>query len=482
MSRVLSILERVSSILPVIQKPERRVSLRDKFIWTAIVLTIYLIMGQIPLYGTSAITEEYYAAFHRIIFASKHGTLLELGIGPIVTAGLIMQLLVGSKIINLDLSKPRDRAIFTSSQKLLTFIMILVEASAYVFSGTYGRLSLDLSLIVLFQLMMASILIVLMDELIQKGWGLGSGVSLFIAVGVAQQIIRYTIAPVSIGGSNGYVEYLGVIPNAISIVMSGGPITEAIIRPHGNIPGLLGFFTMITLLIIIVYLQGMRIEIPITHAKYGGIKAKIPLQFLYVSNIPVILASALFANIMLFSRFLQSTLNPDGTNWLINTLGVFNSTAEGVSFTPIGGIAYYVNPPRGLSYIIANPSEVIHAIIYVLVLCTVCVLFAIAWVETSGLSARDQAEQIIKSGLQIPGFRSSESIIREKLNEYIKPLTILSGFIVGAIAALADLLEVIGTGTGILLLVSILWQYYQILIRERIAETYPAISRLIGET
>lgn len=480
---MLSLLERISNVLPVVQKPERRISLRDKFIWTAIVLTIYLIMGQIPLYGVSVVTEEPTAAFYRIIFASRRGTLLELGIGPIVTAGLIMQLLVGSKIIQLDLSKPRDRAIFTSSQKLLTLVMILVEASAYVFSGMYGQLSLDLSLIVLSQLVVASTLIMLMDELIQKGWGLGSGVSLFIAVGVAQQIIRYTVAPIALGkSSNGYIEYLGVIPNAISIVMSGGPIAEAIIRPHGNIPGLLGLFTMIILLVIIIYLQGMRVEIPITHAKYGGIKAKIPLQFLYVSNIPVILASALSANIMLFSRFLQSTLNPDGTNWLINVLGVFNRTAEGPSLVPIGGLAYYINPPRGLSHIIANPSEIVHAVIYTLILCIVCVVFAMAWVETSGLSARDQAEQLIKSGLQIPGFRSSESIIREKLNEYIKPLTVLSGFMVGAIAALADLFEVIGTGIGILLLVSILWQYYQILTRERIAETYPAISKLIGET
>ncbi len=479
---MLDLLERISSILPVIQKPERRISLRDKFIWTAIVLTIYLIMGQVPLYGVSVITEEPTAAFYRIIFASRHGTLLELGIGPIVTAGLIMQLLVGSKIIKLDLSKPRDRAIFTSSQKFLTLIMILVEASAYAFSGMYGQLSLNLSLIVLFQLAVASILIMLMDELIQKGWGLGSGVSLFIAAGIAQQIIRYTIAPVSLGRSNGYIEYLGIIPNAISIIMSGGPMNEAIIRPHGNIPGLLGFLTMIILLITIIYLQGMRIEIPITHAKYGRIKAKIPLQFLYVSNIPVILASALFANIMLLSRFLQSTLNPEGTNWFINALGVFNSTMGGLSSTPIGGIAYYINPPRGLSQIIANPSEIIHAVIYTLILCAVCILFAVAWVETSGLSARDQAEQIIKSGLQIPGFRSSESIIKERLNEYIKPLTVISGFIVGIIAAIGDLLEVVGTGIGLLLLVGILWQYYQILVRERIAEAYPAISRLIGET
>jgi len=40
---------------------------------------------------------------------------------------------------------------------------------------------------------------------------------------------------------------------------------------------------------------------------------------------------------------------------------------------------------------------------------------------------------------------------------------------------------VFGGGIGILLMTGILYQYYQILVRERLTEMYPALGRLLGE-
>ena len=45
----------------------------------------------------------------RVIMASNRGTCMELGISPIVTAGLVMQLLAGSKLIDVDNSVKADR-------------------------------------------------------------------------------------------------------------------------------------------------------------------------------------------------------------------------------------------------------------------------------------------------------------------------------------------------------------------------------------
>ena len=104
------------SILPEIQKPERKIQFREKVLWTAITLFIFLVCCQIPLFGimSSDSADPFY--WIRVILASNRGTLMELGISPIVTSGLIMQLLAGAKIIEVG-DTPKDRALFNGAQK-----------------------------------------------------------------------------------------------------------------------------------------------------------------------------------------------------------------------------------------------------------------------------------------------------------------------------------------------------------------------------
>ncbi|GAI85011.1 unnamed protein product, partial [marine sediment metagenome] len=104
--------------MPELKQPQREVSFKEKLMWTGLALIIYLIMSNIPLYGLVAKDTTDYYYWLRVILASQKGTLTELGIGPIVTAGLIMQLLLGSKIIKVDMSDPYDRAMFSGSQKV----------------------------------------------------------------------------------------------------------------------------------------------------------------------------------------------------------------------------------------------------------------------------------------------------------------------------------------------------------------------------
>ncbi len=71
--------------LPQVPKPKKKLSLQTRLLWCGGILLIYLVMGQTPLFG--ATTPEFdFLAFARVIFASQQGTLVELGIGPIVTA------------------------------------------------------------------------------------------------------------------------------------------------------------------------------------------------------------------------------------------------------------------------------------------------------------------------------------------------------------------------------------------------------------
>lgn len=76
----------------------------------------------------------------RVIMASNRGTLMELGIGPIVTAGMIVQLLVGAKIIKVDQKNKEDKELINGAQKLLAVVIATFEAVAYVSSGIYGEM------------------------------------------------------------------------------------------------------------------------------------------------------------------------------------------------------------------------------------------------------------------------------------------------------------------------------------------------------
>jgi len=469
MPRTIELLEPLTRILPEIEKPKQRLPLRERLMWTAVVLTLYFIMSEIPLYGIRGILGYDPFMYMRWLFASKRGTLMELGIGPIVTAGLIMQLLVGSKIIDIDLTNPKDRALFSASQKLMTLIWGAIQSISYILGGAFGQLDIYVSIFIFLQLMITTLLLMLMDEMIQKGWGLGSGVSLFIAAGISQQMFWETFSPVI--GSDG--KYVGAILYTAQTLLSGEGLMNALIRPYGH-PSLTGLIVTIAILLFVIYMEGTRIEIPITMAKYRGIRTKIPLKFLYVSNIPIIFTSMLFIDIQIIALLIWRQFNINNTNIILNLIGTFNQTTN----TPIGGLAYYTKPPSGISSVMNDP---IHAIIYSALLIISSVTFSIIWVQASGLSPKDQAEQLVASGLQIPGFRSSPKIVEGILNRYIPPLTILSGIIVALIAIVADLLGAIGSGMGILLVVGIIYQYWGMLTQEQMMEAYPILKRLTGE-
>jgi len=456
--------------LPEIPKPQRKVNLKEKVLWTAIALAIYLVMSEIPMYGVPFFQQGYEQFFfYRVIFASKKGSLMELGIGPIVTAGLIMQILAGSKILNVNMSNPKDRGLFTGTQKILAVAMTAFEGIAFILGGSYGTPTLVYSSLILMQLITVGVLVMLLDEMIQKGWGLGSGVSLFILAGVAQQVIWSTFSPV---GPLADGKSLGAIIAFFQTALSGENILTAFSRyPY---PDMTGFIAMIIVFFIAVYLEGMKIEIPVAYAKYGGMRAKIPLKFMYVSNIPIILSSALFANFYLIGQVLWQNLNSTNTNAWLNWFVMLDTNATALP----GSLIYYLTPPRSLSTVAVDP---LHAVLYILILVGFSVVFAKIWVEVSGMSAKAQADQLVNAGLQIPGFRRSPAIIEQILNRYIPSLTILSGIVIGVLAGFADMLGAIGSGIGILLSVGIIYQYYQILAKEQLAETYPGLGKFLGQ-
>ena len=468
--RFLSLFKPIGRVLPEIKKPERKVGFNEKIFWTALVLVIFLVMTEIPLFGIEKSASDQFGAL-RVIFASNRGTLMELGIGPIVTAGLILQLLAGSSIIQCDMSNSEDRGLFTSASKVFSIVLTGVQAGAYIISGMYGALSGPTTLVIFLQLIGAGIIVMLMDELVQKGWGLGSGISLFIMAGVAQNILWSTFSPTN-----------GLFVGSLSAYFTGGQTLMDWMfgSASGIYPSLLGFFATIVVFLIVIYLEGIRVELPMSYAGYKGFRSRYPIKLLYVSNLPVIFASALFANVFFFSQLIWSTQGrpAPGTNLFFQIIGDFNQNATSGSVTAVGGLAYFVTPPHNIQNVFAEP---LRAAAYLGIIVAFCAFFSLIWLEVGGLGPAKVAQQLMDSGMQIPGYRRSGRPIEAILKRYIPVVTVLGGIIVGFVAGFSDFLGVFGSGTGILLSVGIIYQYYELLMRERAAEMFPAFRRILGD-
>jgi len=463
MGRFLELFRPVSRFIPEVAQPERKVSFNSRLLWTGLALIIYLVMSEIPLYGISVQRESDALFTMRVIFASNHGTLMELGIGPIVTAGLIIQLLAGSGLIEVDFNDTEDRGLFTTASKVFSFIMIIVQALMYIVSGAFGRITFGVSILLFGQLLAAGLIIMMLDELVQKGWGIGSGISLFIVAGITQRIFWSSLSIISVGDG----KRLGAILAFFEAILRREPIWSWFHRT-GGYPDMIGLITTILVFAFIVYIEGMRVELPVSHSMFRGFRGKMPLKLLYVSNIPVILAYALFANIQIGGQLISQRWNPANDSFWLNLIGTYNNTGRGA--VPDGGLVYYITSPGNLDAILRDP---LRALIYACVVVAVCVVFSMTWIEIGGLGPDRVADQLLSSGMQVPGFRRSRKPIMNLLNRYIPTITVIGGILVGLIAAVSEFFGVFGSGMGALLSVSILYQYYQTIVQEQVEDLYP---------
>ncbi len=492
--------------LPSVQRPEGHVHFRTTMLGVIVVLVLYFVMTNVYVYGLDQGKTLDLFAQYRTIMAGASGTILQLGIGPIVTASIIMQLFVGAKIIKLDLTKRDDKACYQSVLKLLVIIMIVVEAVPQVFgylvpsSGLIDKAgSGGAKAIIVAQLCVGSYIVFLMDELISK-WGIGSGISLFIAAGVAESLFTGTLNwnPVSGDAATSLNNPpAGTIPKAIYVLMNTNSTEmsswgyEAIFLGEPN--SMVALLCTIIVFFVVAYLESTRIELPLSHGSARGARGRYPIKLLYASNIPVILMSALLANVSMFALLFYTNDFLSGVPGLGHNdlLGYFE---EG-STSATGGLAWYLSAPTGLSswlMPIINPvsygnghgaiANLSHVAIYASVMIAGSILFAKFWVQTTNLGSEAVANQIQKSGMQIPGFRKDPRVLKRVLDRYIPTITVLSGALVGALAAFADMLGTTGnaSGTGVLLAVGILIKFYESMGREQMMEMNPMMRGFFG--
>ena len=424
-----------------------------------VTLFIFLVCCQIPLYGIapSKSTDPFY--WMRVILASNRGTLMELGISPIITAGMVMQLLHGARIIEVNMQLKEDRALFQGAQKLFAILITLGEAIAYVASGMYGNLN-DLgagnAMLIVLQLVAAGMVVIVLDELLQKGYGLGSGISLFIATNICESIVWKAFAPTTITTGRG-TEFEGALIALFHLMFTRTnkfrALKEAFYR--ANLPNLTNLMATVLVFLVVIYFQGWRVDLPIKYAKYRGQAGKYPIKLFYTSNMPIILQAALTSNLYFLSQMLY---NRYSSNILVRLLGVWKEMKDspGTSL-PVSGLAYYISPPRTVAELLRDP---LHTLLYLAFILGSCALFSTTWIQVSGSSPRDVAKQLKDQQMVLKGHRQG-SLLHE-LNRYIPAAAAFGGMCIGMLSVIADFLGAIGSGTGILLAVTIIYQYYEV--------------------
>uniref|UniRef100_A0A673HAJ4 Protein transport protein Sec61 subunit alpha-like 2 n=1 Tax=Sinocyclocheilus rhinocerous TaxID=307959 RepID=A0A673HAJ4_9TELE len=404
--KFLEVIKPFCAVLPEIQKPERRIQFREKVLWTAITLFIFLCCKLlmiskiilIPLFGimSSDSADPFY--WMRVILASNRGTLMELGISPIVTSGLIMQLLAGAKIIEVG-DTPKDRALFNGAQKLFGMIITIGQSVVYVMTGMYGdpsEMGAGICLLIIIQLFVSGLIVLLLDELLQKGYGLGSGISLFIATNICETIVWKAFSPTTVNTGRG-TEFEGAI-------------------------------------IALFHLLATRTD-----------KVRALREAFYRQNLPNLMN--LIATVFVFAVviYFQDT-----------------STGGPARAYPVGGLCYYLSPPESFSTVLEDP---VHAIIYIIFMLGSCAFFSKTWIEVSGSSAKDVAKQLKEQQMVMRGHRETSMV--HELNRYIPTAAAFGGLCIGGLSVMADFLGAIGSGTGILLAVTIIYQYFEIFVKEQ---------------
>ncbi|MDR0913470.1 MAG: preprotein translocase subunit SecY [Methanobrevibacter sp.] len=449
---ILEYFKPLFSILPEVKTPHHKEGFNEKLKWTAIVLVLYFVLCLIPLYGLMPGAVDQFAQL-RAVLAGSFGSILTLGIGPIVTSSIVLQVLVGAKILNLDLSRHDHKAMFQGTQKILAILFSVFESIIMVFTGVLAPQA-GFEWMIVIQMSIGAILVIFLDEVISK-WGFGSGVGLFIAAGVSQTVITGTFNFIP----NAQGSLPGIIPGFIQSFMNGAP----------NFSTLIPLIATIIVFLVAVYGESIRVEIPISqgsarrHGKIRGNVGKYPLKFIYASNMPVILTSALLVNASLVASVFQKIGFP-----------IFGQVEGGRA---ISGLALYLTTPT-ISVVWTDPLRVLfYAIVYLVC----CVAFALLWVEIGSLNAKSVSDQLYRSGIQIPGFRSSKTQLYKIMKRYIPALTVFGGLFVGLLAFGADLTGALGGGTGVLLTVGIVYKLYEEIAQEQLMDTHPMLRKFLGD-
>jgi protein transport protein SEC61 subunit alpha len=331
--------------------------------------------------------------------------------------------------------------------------------------------------LLILQLVAAALIVILLDELLTKGYGLGSGISLFIATNICESIIWKAFSPTTVNTGRG-PEFEGAIIALFHLLFTWNDKSRALKEAfyRERLPNIMNLLATVVVFAAVIYLQGFRIEIPVKSNRNRGMRGSYPIKLFYTSNMPIMLESALTSNVFLVSQMLFSRFP---NNLFVKLLGVWevslqSSTSvqetraragtdkpptrprqpleESSQLSAVSGIAYYMSAPRSISAALLDP---LHTTLYITFIVSACAIFSKTWIEVSGSGPREVAKQLKDQQMIMAGHR--EGSMYKELKRVIPTAAAFGGAILGLLSVLADMMGALGSGTGILMAVTIIY-------------------------
>lgn len=476
-------LKDIFNFIPEVQKPsDKKVDFKTKLKWTLIILVGFFILANIPLFGLSenALAKFEYLA---IILGTDFGSIISLGIGPIVMASIILQLLTGAGILNIDTTTTEGKKFFQGIQKLLVFFFIVFEALVYVLMQGLQAAPGFTGLVVI-QLIIGGLAIFYMDDVTTK-WGFGSGVSLFIGAGVSWRIITSGFQFINQQGKNCLMDLGNTACSGKVLILIQSIINK---YPTEFFSALGAILATIIVFLIVVWAQSLKVEIPLSFGRIRGYGVKWPLSFFYASVIPVILTAALMANVQLFGGMLENAAAPcfiggGMCTGMAKFASYFGFLGHFIDGRAVSGLVFWMGSTNLLELFIRGGflfKYLLQGITHTLFFMLFSTIFALFWVKTSGMDSKAQAHKIVSSGLQVAGFRQDQRILESILDRYIMPLTVMGGLAIGFLASITNLMGALVSGTAILLVIMIMFQFYQNIAQQHSVDMNPAMRKFMG--
>ena len=455
--RLIYLIEPIANYIPYVPKPTIPIKSSEKLVWTGMVLFIYLIYSQIPLYGIYKTRDADPLHYMRVILASSKGTLSELGITPIISSSIILTILRTLRILSVDQSIKEDKIRFEQTMKFLAIVITFGQAIAYVVGGMYGPVELIgyfNSVLLIAQLVIGGIIIIILDEVLSQKYGLISGISLFIATNICENFMWKCFSPFTITNQRG-IEYEGAVIAFFHFLITKKSKYQAMSLAffRQSAPNLSQVLATILIILVVIYLWKFKIEIKLVHRKMPGSTFSQPIKLFYSSTTPVIMMNTFFSNIYVFSQILYQRYP---NNLIIKLLGTW-ATVDGEQI-PTGGIAYFLSPPKSFANLITHPLK---SFVYIILILYLSGLFTQTMVSITGKGASDMARALKHEGFFMEGMKENEESIYKRLEKIIPTVSFLSGMLIAALQIFADLIGAIGSGTGILLLVSTILEAYE---------------------
>merc|ERR1719261_1981419 len=175
-------------------------------------------------------------------------------------------------------------------------------------SGMYGdlrELGAGNAILIISQLFFAGIVVIMLDELLQKGYGLGSGISLFIATNICESIVWKAFSPTTLNTGRGS-EFEGAVIALFHLLITRPDkiraLKEAFYRQ--NLPNVTNLLATVLVFLVVIYFQGFKVLLPVQQRGQRGHETTYPIKLFYTSNIPMILQTALVSNLYFFSQLL----------------------------------------------------------------------------------------------------------------------------------------------------------------------------------